>query len=122
MEIMAKFHVFVAESAAEARRLAAPAYDKYQRISGARSGREHANYWRAGSTFEQQVADYKVIAGSPDDCLERIRYWRDKLGITLLAGTFNFGGLDQAATLRSLELFATEVAPALRAEQVAWRA
>ena len=114
-EILAKFHVFVADSIAEATRLAGPAYENYQRISAARSGRERPNYWRAGSSFEQQVAEYKVIAGSPDDCIERIRYWRETLGITHLAGTFHFGGLAQEATLRSIERFAREVAPGFRA-------
>jgi alkanesulfonate monooxygenase SsuD/methylene tetrahydromethanopterin reductase-like flavin-dependent oxidoreductase (luciferase family) len=117
-EILAKFHVFVADSAHDARRLAADAYDNYQRVAGARSGRQHANYWRAGSSFEQQVAENRVIAGSPDECIERIRYWRDRLGITHLAGTFHFGGLAQDVTLRSIERFAREVAPAFREQAV----
>ena len=111
-EIMAKFHVFVGETSDEAHRLAAPAYENYQRISSARSGREHKSHWRAGSTYEQQVAEYKVIAGSPADCCARLRYWRETLPLTQIGGTFHFGGLDQTATLRSLELFAHEVAPA----------
>jgi natural product biosynthesis luciferase-like monooxygenase protein len=113
LEILAKFHVFVADSQAEAVRLAGPAYERYQQISGARSGREHKQYWRAGSDFERQVVEFKVIAGSPDDCLERLRYWRDTLGINHLGGTFHFGGLDQPSTLRSINLFAHHVAPAL---------
>jgi hypothetical protein len=37
--------------------------------------------------------------------------WQDTLGLTHIGGTFHFGGLDQSATLRSIELFAREVAP-----------
>ncbi len=112
MEILAKFHVFVADNAGQARELAADAYEGYQRVAAARTGREHENYWRAGAGYDQHVGELKVIAGSPDECIERIRYWRDTLGITHIGGTFHFGGLDQQATLRSLQLFAREVAPA----------
>jgi alkanesulfonate monooxygenase SsuD/methylene tetrahydromethanopterin reductase-like flavin-dependent oxidoreductase (luciferase family) len=114
-EVMAKFHVFVAESRQEASRLAAPAYDHYQRIARNRSGREHGGgYWRAGSEWDDQVESFKIIAGTPDDCIQRIRYWRDALGLTHIGGTFHFGGLSQEATLRSIELFAREVMPAFR--------
>jgi alkanesulfonate monooxygenase SsuD/methylene tetrahydromethanopterin reductase-like flavin-dependent oxidoreductase (luciferase family) len=109
-EVFAKFHVFVADSAAEARRVAGPAYERYQQITADRTG-----FRRDGPVWDDHVADYKVIAGTPADCLERLRHWRDALGITHLGGTFHFGGLDQAATLRSLDLFAREVAPHLRA-------
>ena len=52
-----------------------------------------------------------MIGGSPDECIEQIRYWQQELGLTQIGGTFHFGGLEQSATLRSLELFAREVAP-----------
>jgi alkanesulfonate monooxygenase SsuD/methylene tetrahydromethanopterin reductase-like flavin-dependent oxidoreductase (luciferase family) len=114
MDVLAKFHVFVAESQAEASRIAGPAYDHYQRIARTRSGREHKDYWRSGLEWEDQVGEYKIIAGTPDDCIQRIRYWRDALGLTHIGGTFHFGGLSQEATLRSIELFAREVMPAFR--------
>src|SRR5919199_1697948 len=69
-EVLAKFHVFVAESAAEARRLAAQAYENYQDIMASRTGQT-----RTGPAWDDHVAAYKVIAGSPADCIERIRYW-----------------------------------------------
>lgn len=115
-EVLAKFHVFTAESRDEASRLAGPAYDNYQAISGARSGRKD-DYWRVGASYQRHVDEFKFIGGTPDDCIERLRYWRDTLGINHLGGTFHFGGLSQEATLRSIELFAREVAPALAAEQ-----
>ncbi|HYY87918.1 MAG TPA: LLM class flavin-dependent oxidoreductase [Chloroflexota bacterium] len=117
VDVLAKFHVFVADSAEEASRVAGPAYDNYQRIARNRSGREHQDYWRAGTEWDDQVRAYKIIAGAPDDCIERIRYWRDTLGINHLGGTFHFGGLSQEATLRSIELFAREVAPAFASEE-----
>jgi natural product biosynthesis luciferase-like monooxygenase protein len=108
-EILAKFHVFVADSAAEARRLAGQAYENYQDLMASR-----LRQTRVGPVWDEHVAAYKVIAGSPEDCIERIRYWREALGITQIAGTFHFGGLAQEPTLRSIELFAREVAPAFR--------
>lgn len=110
LEVMAKFHVFVADTAAEASRVAGPAYDRYQQIASARTRRERLP-WRLGSTWDQHRAENKVVAGTPEDCIEQIRYWHDTLGLTHIGGTFHFGGLDQSATLRSLGLFAREVAP-----------
>jgi natural product biosynthesis luciferase-like monooxygenase protein len=110
LEVMAKFHVFVADSVDQASRIAGPAYDRYQQIAAARTGRERP-LWRVGSGWEQHRAENNVIGGSPEECIEQIRYWQQELGLTHIGGTFHFGGLEQSATLRSLELFAREVAP-----------
>ena len=113
LEVMAKFHVCVADSLAEASRIAGPAYDRYQHIAASRSGHDRPS-WRLGSNWDQHRAENKVIGGSPADCIEQIRHWRNALGLTHIGGTFHFGGLDQAATLRSLRLFARYVVPAFR--------
>jgi alkanesulfonate monooxygenase SsuD/methylene tetrahydromethanopterin reductase-like flavin-dependent oxidoreductase (luciferase family) len=110
LEVMAKFHVFVADGVDQASRIAGPAYDRYQQIAAARTGRERPS-WRLGSSWDQQRAENNVIGGSPEECIEQIRYWQQELGLTQIGGTFHFGGLEQSATLRSLELFAREVAP-----------
>ena len=119
VQVLAKFHVFVTEDKADLQRYASPAYDWYQRISGDRSGKGEAGYWRTNSTLEQHAAEYRAIAGRPDECVAQLRYWQETLGINHLGGTFHFGGLPQAVTLRSIELFAREVAPALRESPVA---
>jgi alkanesulfonate monooxygenase SsuD/methylene tetrahydromethanopterin reductase-like flavin-dependent oxidoreductase (luciferase family) len=108
-QIMSKFHVFVANTSEEARTVPADSYDHYQRIASGRG--TNVDYHRRGTTWAEHVDEFKVIAGTPADCVERIRYWRDALGLTHLAGTFHFGGLAQEATLRSIELFASKVAP-----------
>ena len=113
LEVMAKFHVFVADSVEEASRIATPAYDRYQQIAASRSGYERRS-WRLGSNWDQHRSESKVIGGAPADCIQQIRYWHNTLGLTHIAGTFHFGGLDQSATLRSLQLFARHVAPAFR--------
>jgi alkanesulfonate monooxygenase SsuD/methylene tetrahydromethanopterin reductase-like flavin-dependent oxidoreductase (luciferase family) len=91
--------------------LARPAYDNYQRMAGARSQHGPQAYWRAGADWDKHRAECRVIGGTPADCIEQIDYWRRTLDLTHIGGTFHFGGLDQQATLRSLELFAREVAP-----------
>jgi alkanesulfonate monooxygenase SsuD/methylene tetrahydromethanopterin reductase-like flavin-dependent oxidoreductase (luciferase family) len=111
LQIMGKFHVFVAETAAEAQRLAAPAYGNYQRLAGTRSSHGPRTYWRDGSDWTKHSAEHRVIGGTPADCIEHVEYWRSTLGLTHIGGTFHFGGLDQRVTLGSLELFASEVAP-----------
>lgn len=113
LEVMAKFHVVVAESAAAAAQIAGVPYDHYQEIAGARAGHSNA-YWRAGANYQKHVDEYKVIGGSPADCIERVRYWQDTLRLTHIGGVFHFGGMEQQATLRSIELFAREVAPAFQ--------
>jgi natural product biosynthesis luciferase-like monooxygenase protein len=111
LKIMGKFHVLVADTAAEATRLARPAYDHYQGLSGARSSHGPRTYWRDGSDWDKHLAEYRVIGGTPEQCIEGLTYWQNTLNLTQIGGTFHFGGLDQQATLRSLELFAQEVAP-----------
>jgi natural product biosynthesis luciferase-like monooxygenase protein len=111
LQIMGKFHVFVAETADEAQRLAAPAYGNYQRLAGTRSSHGPRTYWRDGSDWTKHSAEHRVIGGTPADCIEHVEYWRSTLGLTHIGGTFHFGGLDQRVTLGSLELFASEVAP-----------
>jgi alkanesulfonate monooxygenase SsuD/methylene tetrahydromethanopterin reductase-like flavin-dependent oxidoreductase (luciferase family) len=110
LEVMAKFHVFVADSIDQASRIAKPAYERYQQIAAARTRHERPS-WRHGSSWDQHHAENKVIGGSPEKCIEQIRYWQTELGLTHFGGTFHFGGLEQSATLCSLELFAREVAP-----------
>jgi alkanesulfonate monooxygenase SsuD/methylene tetrahydromethanopterin reductase-like flavin-dependent oxidoreductase (luciferase family) len=108
---MGKFHVLVADTPDEACRLATPAYAQYQQIAGARSSHGPRTYWRDGSDWSKHVAECRVIGGTPGECIQQLEYWKRTLNLTHIAGTFHFGGLDQRATLRSLELFAHEVAP-----------
>ena len=111
LKIMGKFHVFVADSTEAASRLAGPAYDNYQRLAGSRSHHGPQAYWRAGANWDKHRAECRVIGGTPTECCEQIEYWQRTLDLTNIGGTFHFGGLDQQATLHSLELFAREVAP-----------
>lgn len=56
-----------------------------------------------------------LFAGSPAEIVEKILWEHDVLGHTRFLAQIGLGGLSQAATLRSIELLATEVLPAVRA-------
>lgn len=107
--VFAKFHVFAADSRAEARRYAEPALLNYYQTTAGRSHLGKPTGER--DPYDAQAAERKMIFGTPDDCVEAISYWQERLGVTYIGGLFHFGGLDQAAALRSIELFGREVAP-----------
>ena len=68
----------------------------------------------------EQIARGNVIAGDPQRCLDIIRRWRDALGLTVVSGTFYFGGMPQEMALRNIRLFAEEVMAAfVEAEAIA---
>jgi len=60
----------------------------------------------------EQIARGNVIAGEPQRCIDIIRRWRDALGLTVVSGTFYFGGMPQEMALRNIRRFAAEVMPA----------
>ncbi|RAN69491.1 luciferase [Bacillus sp. SRB_336] len=55
-----------------------------------------------------------LFAGSPAEIVEKILWEHEILGHTRFLAQVGLGGLSQAATLRSIELLATEVLPAVR--------
>jgi len=62
--------------------------------------------------LDELIENYLVI-GTPDTCIRQIRRINDAVGISYFNCNFCFGDLDQARVLRSMELFAKEVMPAL---------
>jgi alkanesulfonate monooxygenase SsuD/methylene tetrahydromethanopterin reductase-like flavin-dependent oxidoreductase (luciferase family) len=65
-------------------------------------------------TYAEIVADGRGIAGSPRTVTEVIRKQMAESGSDYFVGQFVFGDLTLDETLRSVELFAREVMPALR--------
>jgi alkanesulfonate monooxygenase SsuD/methylene tetrahydromethanopterin reductase-like flavin-dependent oxidoreductase (luciferase family) len=59
------------------------------------------------------LLDRFLVIGTPDTCIRQITRIRDLVGITHFNCNFWFGELDQARVLRSMELFAREVMPAV---------
>ncbi|TFD47011.1 LLM class flavin-dependent oxidoreductase [Cryobacterium frigoriphilum] len=56
-----------------------------------------------------------LFAGSPAEIIDKILWEHEILGHTRFLAQVGLGGLSQADTLRSIELLATEVLPAVRA-------
>jgi alkanesulfonate monooxygenase SsuD/methylene tetrahydromethanopterin reductase-like flavin-dependent oxidoreductase (luciferase family) len=57
----------------------------------------------------------RLIVGSPASALEKLQEMLRVTGANYLLCIFSFGSLPPQAALRSLELFASEVMPKLRA-------
>jgi natural product biosynthesis luciferase-like monooxygenase protein len=111
-EILGKFHMYVAESDAAARREAEPFWLNYYRQSFQR-GTWNARKYPMPEDFEAELAQRHVIVGDPARCIETIEYWRETLGLTTVSGTFHFGGMPHEQALRSIRLFGERVIPAL---------
>ncbi|MBI3965544.1 MAG: hypothetical protein HY329_07910 [Chloroflexi bacterium] len=73
-------------------------------------GRNEA-YVTPGEPSDEAWLDH-IIVGSPERCIEKIRQHAEA-GVTELLFWFDFGGLDHRKVLRSMELFATKVLPAV---------
>ena len=99
-------------------------YSYSERQAVAEAGPYLHNYWSVADSQHpgrtatgrlqaaEQIARGNVIAGDPQRCIDIIRRWRDTLGLTIVSGTFYFGGMPQEMALRNIRRFAAEVMPA----------
>jgi alkanesulfonate monooxygenase SsuD/methylene tetrahydromethanopterin reductase-like flavin-dependent oxidoreductase (luciferase family) len=62
------------------------------------------------------VAD-RFIVGDPDDAVREIRRYAERLGVNSFIFRIQWPGMEQAKVLRTIELLATRVFPALRASR-----
>lgn len=109
-------HVYVAETDAQALQEAKAAFAAFiynfnylRLVNGDTTGR--AAYL---ADFEGRLAEGLHIVGSPDTVKKRIQEHLQITGSNYFVGSFCFGTLTHAQTLRSLRLFAEEVMPAVR--------
>jgi alkanesulfonate monooxygenase SsuD/methylene tetrahydromethanopterin reductase-like flavin-dependent oxidoreductase (luciferase family) len=107
-------HIVVAESDAAATDAARAGYaawyasnDSLWRANGARG-----IYFPA--TFEEAVELRTVIAGTPDTVTRALTREIEDCGANYLIGRFTFGTIPIELVLRSIDMFAAEVMPALR--------
>jgi alkanesulfonate monooxygenase SsuD/methylene tetrahydromethanopterin reductase-like flavin-dependent oxidoreductase (luciferase family) len=66
--------------------------------------------------YQEAQDNYQVVVGTPDQVIERLRYIRDTLGIGHMCLWAQDGYMSQADSVRCIELFGSEVLPALRAD------
>lgn len=52
--------------------------------------------------------------GSPDECVDRVAYIKERIGCAEFVGTFSFGGMPGDEAERNMRLFAKEVLPRLK--------
>jgi alkanesulfonate monooxygenase SsuD/methylene tetrahydromethanopterin reductase-like flavin-dependent oxidoreductase (luciferase family) len=116
-------HIVVAETEAEARRIAKPAHEHihanqtFLRREAAK--RENANkpaYAAPPSAgdFDASIAEGSTIVGTPTQVLAEIEKQQDALGINYVMGYMMFGNMQLKDALSSLELFTKEVMPKVR--------
>ena len=112
-------HIFVADTAEEARRFAKPAMDAHlahlnwlRDLHGVTGLTSRLNVPR-GADYDACVADGTVISGTPEMVRAEIERQVRELGVNYLLTYLFLGTMALNDALRSLALFATEVMPAL---------
>jgi alkanesulfonate monooxygenase SsuD/methylene tetrahydromethanopterin reductase-like flavin-dependent oxidoreductase (luciferase family) len=116
-------YVHVAESEATARAEAEPAIVWLRRCLDWMAWRNQGNAgtlddWLrdgppASESFDQ-IAETRAFVGTPEQVRRQVEDLRDDHGVTYFGANFAFGSLPHAAAMRSIELFAHEVAGKLR--------
>jgi alkanesulfonate monooxygenase SsuD/methylene tetrahydromethanopterin reductase-like flavin-dependent oxidoreductase (luciferase family) len=110
-------NIVVADTDAEARRIAGPAMTHHLDMLNWLRNRHGASEFAArmnvprAATLEENINDGTVIAGTPDTVVAAITRQTAALGINYLLAYLFFGQMTLAQALRSLALFRTEVMP-----------
>ena len=66
----------------------------------------------------EELLETTLMLGTPEECLRKIRTFRDEANVTTLLCQFDIGALETDKAMASMEMFAKEVMPALRAAEV----
>jgi alkanesulfonate monooxygenase SsuD/methylene tetrahydromethanopterin reductase-like flavin-dependent oxidoreductase (luciferase family) len=119
-EVSTHYQVYVDTDGARARQVHEACRERYD-ISSAAARRQPQSA-TFGIPVETMIAQGRVIAGTPDECVDQLAHAQDVLGLTTVDGNFLFGGMPYEQAERSLRLFGGEVIPALRDRQPGWRA
>jgi alkanesulfonate monooxygenase SsuD/methylene tetrahydromethanopterin reductase-like flavin-dependent oxidoreductase (luciferase family) len=121
-ERIAMREVFLAETRAEAERIAAPAVTHlFRELYGRRSAAgERVLRNDAGepvtdhATVDFETFKARYMIGTPDDALAELAALRDELGVTEVSCWMHLPGIAGEDAMRSARLFASEVIPRLR--------
>ena len=114
-------YIVVADTDAEAERIARPAVEHHlgslHWLWKKHGHRDLVDRLRdpGNVRYEDLVADGVMIAGRPDTVRERVAEQTGELGMNYLLGYMMFGDMGLPSALRSLQLFSTEVMPSLSA-------
>ena len=110
-------HVVLAETEAEARRIAEPAFDYWYanltKLERENMGAPRVTRSMQGS-IDEALAKGSAFIGTPDTVADAITRQVQELGLNYMIFSFFFGSLALQDALRSLRLFAREVSPKLQ--------
>ena len=107
-------HIHVAETDAKAQAQAAPAFEQFQHNYTYRFARRgNRDRYEARKSFRTELAEGRVVVGSPGTVRERLADWLERSGANYVIGCFAFGSLTGEQMLSSIDLFAREVIPSL---------
>lgn len=111
LELSINSHGLIAESSQEAADVAFPAYA----ITMGRIGRERGWPPPTRHQFDAERSPRgSMVLGSPQEVIDKILYEHELFGMTRFLIQFTVGTLPHAVVMKSIELFGTVVAPAVR--------
>lgn len=105
-------HTYVARDSQDAKQYWRPYYDNYLRWLGGVLASQPGGPDVPPFDIDAQLAS-SAMCGSPAEIVDRIGKLREELDMDLHLPMFDHGGLPEAELKRSIELFGTEVLPAL---------
>jgi alkanesulfonate monooxygenase SsuD/methylene tetrahydromethanopterin reductase-like flavin-dependent oxidoreductase (luciferase family) len=107
-------HIHVADTDDLALAQARPAYELFAHNFSYRYVRRgQPDRYADRRNFDHEIARDSVLVGSSTTVRDKLREMLERSGANYVAGCFSFGSLSLDQTLRSLDLFASEVMPAL---------
>lgn len=121
--VLAAYHVCVGETSGEAREAGAQGVKEYIGASGAahaltqveepESFRAHLAHRSAmrSLSFDDLVERNRVLVGNAEEVRDRLRYLRERLCLTDVAGLFALGGLADEQVRASMRRFMRDVVP-----------
>jgi alkanesulfonate monooxygenase SsuD/methylene tetrahydromethanopterin reductase-like flavin-dependent oxidoreductase (luciferase family) len=131
-EILAAYHVYVGTDRQQSHAAAEAGLKAYVGASGEIHARTshlpvpdsfgaHTRNRSAVRTlsFDEVLAQRRVIAGTADECVELLASLRDDLGLTYVAANVMLTGLEPAEVRRSMERLAANVMPKLQSVSTA---
>ncbi|MFD7608113.1 LLM class flavin-dependent oxidoreductase [Streptomyces mirabilis] len=106
-------HFYVGATSQGARDDLFPYYREYLRPKSPTGRGWHVSH----ADFDAVSSPYgALVAGSPQEVIDKILTERELFGLDRFLGQIDFGGMPAPMVHRSIELLATEVAPAIRKE------
>jgi alkanesulfonate monooxygenase SsuD/methylene tetrahydromethanopterin reductase-like flavin-dependent oxidoreductase (luciferase family) len=111
-------HIHVAQTDARALEQAKPAYELFAHNFSYRYVRRgQPERYADRRNFEHEMARTSIVVGSPETVRTTLQAMLGQSGANYVVGCFSFGSLTSAQTLNSLELFVSDVIPALQRPQ-----